>query len=94
MEFTRESVVVATTNMVAADMGKEVIILHLQKGHYFGLDQVGARIWDLLQSPITVNEIERQLVEEYDVEADQCHREVTGLLKDLWDEGLVEVREE
>lgn len=93
MELTGDSVVVATTNMVAANIEDEVIILQLEKGHYFGLGQVGSRIWELLQSPITVGEIERQLVEEYDVGADQCHREVNQMLQDLLDEGLVEVRE-
>jgi hypothetical protein len=52
---------------------------------------VGARIWKLLQKPVRVGEIERVLLEEYDVEPEKCHEEVVGLLNKLVDQNLVEV---
>lgn len=92
MTLTPDSIVAATTNMVAADIGDEVIMLHLEKGKYFGLGAVGTRIWELLRAPIAVAEIERTLIEEYEVGAEQCHEEVTQFISELLDEGLVEVR--
>jgi hypothetical protein len=92
MDLSDTSVLMATPNMVAADVGEQVLILHLKNGQYFGLDEVGAKIWQLLQEPVTVMEIERNLLEEYDVEPEQCRREVRQLLSGLIEEGLVEVQ--
>ena len=65
----------------------------LEDGQYFGLKQVAATIWRLLESPRTIREIEGTLLEEYDIGPDICHEEVVGLLSDLIDQGLVEVTE-
>jgi len=92
MKLTLDSTVVASTTLVSADIGEEeVILLHLGNGFYFGLQDVSARVWRLAQSPITVREIERILLEEYEIDSKRCHDEVLRLLSDLLDEGLVEV---
>lgn len=91
MELSRDSKVVATARVVGADVGEEVILLHLQSGLYFGLESVSARIWKLLETHTTVGEIERLLLEEYDIEPERCHEDVMRLLSDLVDAGLVEV---
>lgn len=92
MELTSDSTVVASGSLVSADIGEgEVILLHLENGRYFGLQEVSARVWKLLENPITVREIERVLLDEYEIEVERCHDEVLRLLSDLLDEGLVEV---
>jgi hypothetical protein len=93
MELSSDSVIVATPHHVGADLGEEVIVLHLNNGLYFGLDKVGARIWKILEKPVRVGEIERVLLEEYDVESQRCHDEVLRLVSDLVDRELVEVQE-
>jgi hypothetical protein len=93
MKFTHESTVASTSRQVAADLGEEIILLHLENGNYYGLENVGARIWRLLEKPTKVREIERILLEEYDIEPDRCHEEVSQLLSDLIENGLVEVIE-
>lgn len=92
MKLTPDSTVVASGSLVSADIGEgEVILLHLENGRYFGLHEVSARVWKLLENPITVREIERVLLDEYEIEVERCHDEVLRLLSDLLDEGLVEV---
>ena len=86
------STVVAAKDQVSSDLGREVAILDLKAGVYYGLDAVGARIWSLIQEPRTVNEIRDILLEEYDVEPERCERDLLVLLRRLADEGLVEVR--
>jgi Coenzyme PQQ synthesis protein D (PqqD) len=87
-----DSTVVAAKDQVSSDLGGEVAILDLKAGVYYGLDAVGARIWSLIQEPITVNEIRDILLEEYEVEPERCERDLLALLRRLADEGLVEVR--
>ena len=79
-------------DQVSSDLGGEVAILDLKAGVYYGLDAVGARIWSLIQEPITVNEIRDILLEEYEVEPERCEHDLLALLRRLADEGLVEVR--
>ena len=87
------STVVATRDQVSSDLEGEVAILNLKAGVYYGLDDVGARIWTLLQEPKTVSEIRDVILQEYDVEAERCERDLLALLQRLADEGLVEVED-
>jgi len=86
--------VVASKGQVSSDLGGEVAILDLERGTYFGLDEVGARIWELVREPISVSEVQATVVEEYDVEPARAERDVLALLQRLVDEGLVEVQDE
>lgn len=90
--ISTESSVVAAQNQVSADLNGEAVILNLQSGIYFGLNPVGKRIWELLQTPIAVGEIYQALLEEYDVEPERCQTDLLALLQDLVNRGLVEVR--
>ena len=94
MGLSGESVVVATPHHVSADMGEEIILLHLENGLYFGLGNVGTRIWNLLQKPVKVREITSLLLQEYEVDHERCHDEVMSLVADLVDQGLVTVEGE
>jgi hypothetical protein len=82
---------VAAKDQVSSDLGGEVAILDLQAGTYYGLDNVGARVWSLIQEPRTVVEIRDIIVSEYEVEPDRCERDLIALLQRLADKRLIEV---
>ena len=88
------STVVAVKQQVSSDLDDEAVILHLKAGVYYGLDSVGARIWALIQEPKTVDQIKNAILEEYDVEPDQCERDVLALLQELAAEDLIEITSE
>ena len=88
------SLVVAATEQVSCDLAGEAAILNLKSGVYYGLDPVGARIWNLLQEPRTVNDIRDALLKEYGVEPERCERDLLTLLQELAAEGLIEVKGE
>jgi hypothetical protein len=87
------SVVVAAKDQVSCDLAGEAAILNIKSGVYYGLDPVGARIWNLMQEPRAVAEIQDTIVGEYDVEPERCARDLVGLLEKLLAEGLIEVKE-
>jgi hypothetical protein len=87
------SSIVAADAQVSSDLGGEVAILHLKAGVYYGLDAVGARIWDLIQEPRTAEEVRDVLVSEYEVEPDRCESDLITLLQRLADERLIEVKD-
>jgi hypothetical protein len=86
-----ETVVRAARSQVACTLGNEVMILNLENGVYYGLDEVGARIWEILQEPRTLGEIRETLLSEFDVDADRCERDLVQLVGELMDAHLVEV---
>jgi len=93
-KITVNSIVVATKDQVSADLSGEAAILNLKSGVYFGLNAVGASIWKLIQEPRSVNEINDALVQEYDVDPDQCEKDLLALLEELLSKELIEVTNE
>lgn len=51
--------------------------------NYFGLDGVGARIWDLCEQPQSVEALVAVLITEYDVDESTCSTEVMSFLAEL-----------
>jgi Coenzyme PQQ synthesis protein D (PqqD) len=93
-EISCGSVVVGAKDQVSCDLNGEAAILNLNDGMYYGLNEVGARIWSLLSEPITVSRIRDQLEREYDVDSDRCEKDLVKLLSQLQDAGLIEVKNE
>ena len=58
---------------------------------YYGLSDVGARIWDLIQTPRTLIEILNSLVAEYHVTAEDAAAGLDRLLRELETRGLVAI---
>ena len=93
-EVSVDSVVVASKRQVSSDLGGEAAILDLEGGVYYGLDEVGARMWEMIQEPRPVSEVRDALIEEYDVESERCERDLLALLERLAEERLIEVVDE
>jgi hypothetical protein len=87
-----DSTITAAEEQVSCDLGGESAILNLSNGVYYGLDPLGARIWELIREPKTVNEVRDVILTEYDVEPDVCERDLLALLSQLSEEGLIQVR--
>jgi hypothetical protein len=85
------TVVVADPDALSSVVGEEAVILHFTAGTYFGLNDVGSRIWELVATPRSVGEICEKLVEEYDVEVDRCERAVVALLQEMIDNNLISI---
>ena len=92
-KLPKDTMIAQTKDQVSCDMDGEAVILNHRKGVYYGLDPVGSTIWNLLQKPIRVEEIQNQLLQSYDVEPARCGRDLLKLLKKLMSEGLVEIHE-
>lgn len=94
MKLSPESVVVVSKDQMASDVAGETVILGLTAGRYYGLDAVGARVWQLIQTPTAVADVRQRIVAEYDVEPERCEADVLALLQKMADAGLIEVRGE
>lgn len=91
--ITGSSTLAMAHDVLASDLGAEVVMLNLNDGTYYGLDGAGAEMWKLLQRAATVDEIVHGIVDLYEVDAGRCRDDVVALLGHLLERGLVEIRE-
>ena len=91
-EILESSIIVANEEQISSDLGGEAVILNLKTGVYHGLNEVGARIWNLIEQPSSVSDIKQTLLQEYEVEAQQCDRDLKALLEHLLAAGLIDVK--
>jgi len=89
--FPLDAAAVATRNQLSTRLGEEVVILGLRDSAYYGLADVGARIWDLLQTPRTLSDIVDIVVAEYEVTAERATDDLSMLLGQLESRGLVAI---
>lgn len=86
--------IAAIPDQVSTNLEDEAVILSLKDGVYYGLNPVGARIWELLQVPRTVAELSDIILQEYNVEPSQCQDDLVKLLNELASRGLIELQDE
>lgn len=88
-----ESRVRISAGVVSQSMDDETVMLDLDRGTYYGLDPVGTRTWDLIreQPCLSLQTILDTLLDEYDVDEDQCSQDLRALVSVLQTKGLVEV---
>lgn len=82
----------ADSEVLSTELGNEVVLLNLRDGVYYGLDDVGARIWALLRQPVSVRMICDAILAEYEIDADRCERDVRAVVADLARCGLISVQ--
>jgi hypothetical protein len=79
-----------TTQQVSCNLNEEVAILDLDKSLYFGLEGVGAHIWQILEKPCSVSDICTAVTDHFEVSAEQCKNDVLLFLNSLQAAGLVQ----
>jgi hypothetical protein len=89
--ITAHTMVFVSPNQVSTSIADEAVILGAEAGHYFGLKDVGARVWELVQEPQRVEALCAIIRDEYEVDAAECERDVIALLTDLHERGLLDV---
>lgn len=77
-----------------AEIDDEIVMMSEDLDSYCGIDEIGSRIWSLIESPITVSDVCGVLREEFEVDREVCEREVTTFLAQLISEGLARLVDE
>ncbi len=67
------------TSIESAQMGNEIGMLHIELGKYYVLNDIGADIWNRIENPIFISTLIENIIDEYEVEYDQCKAEIWNL---------------
>jgi Coenzyme PQQ synthesis protein D (PqqD) len=79
-------------DVLMQELQGESVLLNVQSGRYFGLDEVGTRMWVVLTSTESLQAARDALLNEYDVDAERLERDLQTLVGKLVEHGLVEIR--
>ena len=80
-------------NIVSRELEGEAVMLNLESGAYFGLDEVGTRIWALIQEHGSLRKVLEVMQSEYDVAPEILQNDLLRLVEELRGKGLVSVSE-
>ena len=70
-------------------MDGELVMMSIDKGAYYGINNIGSYIWNLLENEITVLAIIDNICGAYEVEAKEANKDIMSFLKNLVEHGLV-----
>jgi hypothetical protein len=73
------------------DLDGESVLLETGSGRYYGLDEVGTRMWNLLRQHGETEAVCRDLLLEYDVPEDRLRKDLAKLVEDLSARGLLQL---
>lgn len=68
---------------LAASIGAELVMMSATSGRYIGLNEIGARVWEMLERPCDLDTLCARLLSEYDVEPSVCRAEVEAFVSEL-----------
>ena len=88
---TLEDRVVQPSHVLIRFLDKESVLLNIDTERYFGLDETGTRMWQLVTAAPKVQEAYQQLLDEYDVQPEQLRANLTELLDRLVENGLLQI---
>ncbi len=89
--LSESSIISAISQQVSCALGDETLILQLETGNYFRLNQVGVALWEFMQESHTVREIYLEILARYEVDSQRWERDLYGLLKEMREAGLIEI---
>jgi Coenzyme PQQ synthesis protein D (PqqD) len=76
-------------DVISQEVSGETVLLDLESENYFGLDEVGTRIWQLIKETNELQSIFDTLIEEYDVSPERLELDLSTLLTEIEGLGLV-----
>lgn len=89
--FKPHSVIVRSPDQVSGDLDGKVVLLSIENGEYYNMNEVGSRIWALLEKPMTVAALIEQLLAEFEVDRATCEQEAAVFLEQLQKDKLLRV---
>jgi len=79
-------------SLQAADMGNgEAILMSVRHGVYYRMNHVARRIFEWAATPVALREVRDRLLAEYEVDPDTCERDLDEYVRQLREQGLVEI---
>ena len=77
--------------ILISNLQDESVLLNLNSERYFGLDNVGTRMLSVLSASNSIETAYERLLAEYDVEPQALRQDLSSLIENLIQQGLVTI---
>lgn len=91
-EIKPSSIISQSSDQVSKKLDDATIIMSIEEGKYFNLNNVASRIWEIIEERCTLEKLIQQLESEFEISKGDCSRDVNELLMSLLDISLIEVK--
>ena len=91
-ELTLESTVELPPKVTFGRMDDELAILHEETGQYYGLDDVGSRVWEVFHETSSLREAHTVLMEEFEIEESDLEEAIIEFVKEMVELELLAVK--
>ena len=85
----KDTYLIKDSDVVFTSMGEDAVLLHVQRGDYYSLNKVGARLWVLSDGTKNVGDLADLIIREFEISRDQAEADIIELAEQLEKEGLV-----
>ena len=90
MNITDNTIIKRNTSLLTSSMDTELVMMSLEKGEYYGLNNIASRIWSLLEEPLSFEKLLETLLDEYEVTKEQCIADILPFLEEMNKKQIIE----
>jgi hypothetical protein len=83
MKLKSTDILRRNTAMLSSSMDNEMVMMSIDQGEYYGLNSIGARIWDLLENPLNISDLVKLLTQEFEVSEEDCLNDILPFLESM-----------
>lgn len=76
---------------IAAEVGGQIVLLHVVTGYFHELNAVGSYVWRQIAAPQTLAELAARALRDFRADGDACRRDIEDFVRDLHGRGLVRI---
>jgi len=91
--LTLNSIVQRDPEIIAAVADRDLIMVRIATGYYYGLSDVAREIWDAIEQPKRISDVIDDLTASYRIDPVSCEAQTMSFLEALLEEGLVQVKD-
>ncbi len=89
--ISEQDIISRQTGIVFNKLDEEIVMMSVKNGEYYGLDNIGSRIWEIIEKPVSFSHIISVLKEEYEVSEECCITDVKEFLTALGQKNLIKI---
>ncbi|MFT5619313.1 MAG: hypothetical protein ACI85I_002556 [Arenicella sp.] len=93
MLLSLEQKVQKNPEQLASELDGEVVLLSIENGRYYKIDDIGSEVWNRIEEPIKIKQICQDLLNDFDVAKEDCQKDVLAFLEKLKEDNLILVSE-
>ena len=91
-QWSSTTLVAADPKIVFCDLDNERVLLDIDSSRYFAMNKVSIHVWEAIAEPTSVADLQANLMQRFNVDADRCRRDLEALLTKLSQSALIRVQ--